>query len=248
MTDISGYRAKIGVIVPSTNTVVEHDAALLRLHGVTYHTGRMRITDPRIDNNANFEALIMQIRQAIVPALEDVMTCKPDAMMMGMSGETFWGGAQGHDAFVERVRESTGGMQVTTGAASCRAALEAFAVRRIAVFSPYQPVADEQVHRYFSEVGFQVATVKGLKAPSATAIADIAPEEIIATLKDIDAPDVDAIVQVGTNLSMIGVADQAEHWLGKPVVAINAATIWHALRSSGINDTWGGSGRLLREF
>lgn len=248
MTDITGYRAKIGVIVPSTNTVVEHDAAMLRPHGVTFHTGRMRITDPRMDNNTNFEALIMQIRQAIGPALEDVITCKPDVMMMGMSGETFWGGAKGHDAFVERVRESTGGMQVTTGAASCRAALEAFGVQRIAVFSPYQPVADEQVRRYFTEVGFEIATVKGLKAASATAIADISAAEVITTLREIDGPDVDAIVQVGTNLSMIGIADQAEHWLGKPVVAINAATIWHTLRTAGINDTWGRSGRLLREF
>jgi maleate isomerase len=59
---------------------------------------------------------------------------------------------------------------------------------------------------------------------------------------------VDAIVQVGTNLSMVGIADQAEHWLGKPVVAINAATIWHTMRSAGFQDTWAGAGRLLREF
>ncbi len=248
MPDITGYRAKVGVIVPSTNTVVEHDTALLRPHGVTFHTGRMRITDPRMDSNANFEALILQIREAITAALDDVMTAKPDVMMMGMSGETFWGGAKGHDAFMQRVTEATGGLQVTTGAAACRAALEALGVQRIAVFSPYQPVADEQVIRYFGEVGFDVVRMKGLKAPSATAIAEIGPAQVIRTLREIDSDDVDAIVQVGTNLSMVGIADQAEHWLGKPVVAINAATIWHTLRSAGFTDTWAGAGRLLREF
>jgi maleate isomerase len=55
-------------------------------------------------------------------------------------------------------------------------------------------------------------------------------------------------VQVGTNLSMVRAADQAEHWLGKPVIAINAATIWHTLRSAGFTDTWGGAGTLLRNF
>ncbi|MET0447058.1 MAG: hypothetical protein ABW004_01575 [Aeromicrobium sp.] len=248
MPDITGYRAKVGVIVPSTNTVVEHDTALLRPHGVTFHTGRMRITDPRMDSNANFEALILQIREAITGALDDVMTAEPDVMMMGMSGETFWGGAKGHDAFLERVTEATGGLQVTTGAAACRAALEALGVTRIAVFSPYQPIADEQVLRYFTEVGIEIVTIKGLKAPSATAIAAIGPEQVIETLKEIDSSDAQAILQVGTNLSMVGIADHAEHWLGKPVVAINAATIWHTMRTAGIGDTWAGAGRLLREF
>lgn len=248
MPDITGYRAKVGVIVPSTNTVVEHDTALLRPHGVTFHTGRMHISDPRMDNNTTYEALILQIRGAIDAALADVMTAKPDVMMMGMSGETFWGGAKGHDAFMQRVTEATGGLQVTTGASACRAALEAFGVQRIAVFSPYQPVADIEVVRYFTDVGFDVARMHGMKAKSATAIAEISPEDVIEVMREIDSADVEAIVQVGTNLSMVRVADQAEHWLGKPVISINAATIWHTMRTAGLQDTWGNAGRLLREF
>ena len=42
------------------------------------------------------------------------------------------------------------------------------------------------------------------------------------------AGDVDAIIQVGTNLSMVRLAAAAEMWLGKPVIAINTATYWHA--------------------
>ncbi len=57
----------------------------------------------------------------------------------------------------------------------------------------------------------------------------------------------DAIVQAGTNLSMVRLADEAERWLGKPVVAINAATLWHALRANGIRDRLAGFGSLLRE-
>ncbi len=60
--------------------------------------------------------------------------------------------------------------------------------------------------------------------------------------------DVDAIVQVGTNLSMVRLAAAAELWLGKPVIAINTATYWHALRANGIADKIAGFGRLLEEF
>ena len=58
----------------------------------------------------------------------------------------------------------------------------------------------------------------------------------------------DALVQVGTNLSMIRVAAMAELWLGKPVLAINAATYWHALRANGIAEKIAGCGRIFEEF
>ena len=62
------------------------------------------------------------------------------------------------------------------------------------------------------------------------------------------ADDVDAIIQTGTNLSMVRLAAAAELWLGKPVIAINTATYWHALRANGIRDQAGGFGRLLEAF
>ena len=56
------------------------------------------------------------------------------------------------------------------------------------------------------------------------------------------------ILQVGTNLSMVKLAAAAELFLGKPVIAINTATYWHALRTAGIADKNGGMGRLLEDF
>jgi maleate isomerase len=63
-----------------------------------------------------------------------------------------------------------------------------------------------------------------------------------------DGRDTDALIQVGTNLSMVRLAAAAELWLGKPVIAVNAATYWHALRAFGIKDKIAGFGRLLEEF
>ena len=59
------------------------------------------------------------------------------------------------------------------------------------------------------------------------------------------ADGVDAIIQAGTNLAFAEVAAIAEFWLGKPVIAINTATYWHALRSMGIMDQMDGFGDLL---
>ena len=46
-------------------------------------------------------------------------------------------------------------------------------------------------------------------------------------VRQVDADDVDAIVQVGTNLSTYGIFPTIEKWLNKPVLPINVATIWH---------------------
>ena len=67
-------------------------------------------------------------------------------------------------------------------------------------------------------------------------------------LRDIDGDDIDAILQVGTNLANGEVAAEAERWLEKPVLAMNVVTYWDALRRSGIEDRVLGCGRVLEEF
>ncbi|MDE0171371.1 MAG: arylmalonate decarboxylase [bacterium] len=246
MPDVVGYRAKFGVIVPSTNTVVEHDFNMIGPRGVTFHTGRMYIETPTLDSDETFLALIGQIRASISVAVRDVVTCQPDYMVMGMSAETFWNGVEGNRRFEARIRDATG-LELSTGATSCRTALELLGVERIAVLTPYQPVADREVARFFTEAGFSVRRAEGLKCPTATSIAEVTRPRLINVLRDLDGEDVDAIVQAGTNLSMVRLAAEAEEWLGKPVIAINAATLWHALRSSGFDDRFEGFGSLLAE-
>ena len=247
MPDVVGYRAKFGVIVPSTNTVVEADYNRMAPHGVTFHTGRMYIARPALDSDEAFETLLRDIRASRAIAVRDVVTCKPDYIVMGMSAETFWGGAAGNARFIDEVRAQAGGLGVSTGASACRAGLERLGCKRLAVLSPYQPVADANVTRFFEESGFTVVRFTGLRCPSATTIADVTEHDLVPVLRKLDGDDVDAIVQVGTNLSMVRLADAAERWLGKPVLAINAVTLWHALRANGITDQFPGCGSLLRE-
>jgi maleate isomerase len=246
MTDVVGERANVGVIIPSTNTVVEHDFWSVGVRGVTYHAGRIYIDEGSLDSDDAFEALLDQVHDRIGDAIRNVMTTAPDHLVMGMSAETFWGGVEGNREFEADLRDRTG-LEVTTGATATREALELFDAERVAFVTPYQPVGDEHVRTFYREAGFEVADVEGLRCPSATAIAAVTERELVDALRRVDGPDVDAIVQVGTNLSMLELADEAERWLDKPVVAINAATLWHALRAIGIDDRFDGFGTLLRE-
>ena len=86
-----------------------------------------------------------------------------------------------------------------------------------------------------------------LECTSWTGIAAVTPADCRDAIRRLDGDDVDAVVQVGTNLSMVRLAAAAELWLGKPIIAINAAIYWHALRANGIGDRMSGFGRLLEE-
>lgn len=246
MTNVVGPRAVFGVIVPSTNTVVEHDYWRAGVSGIAYRAGSMYIPNPVMADDNDFQGLLGQIRASINTAVRDVLTAEPDHMVMGMSAETFWGGVAGNAAFEQRLRDRTG-LPVTTGASSCRAALRELGCRRIAVFSPYQPIADKEVGRFFTEAGFDVAAITGLRCPTAMDIARVGDERLRKVVAELDGPEVEAIVQVGTNLSFVDLADRLEAELGKPVIAINAATLWHALREHGFDDRVEGAGQLLRE-
>jgi maleate isomerase len=244
MTTVLAPRAAFGVIVPSTNTVVEDEYYRFRAPGVSFHAGRILIRNAQLDSDETFEAFLADLREQIGYAVESVLTCKPDHLIMGMSAETFWGGAAGNAEFERWIRELSG-LEVFTGASACHAALSKLGVRRIGVITPYQPVADEQVRAFFTELGYEVSAVHGLKCDSATSIAEVSPAEIRAAFAAVDGPGVDALVQAGTNLPVIGVADELERELGKPVIPINAATLWHAYRECGITDRIEGAGRLL---
>ncbi len=68
--------------------------------------------------------------------------------------------------------------------------------------------------------------------------------ELLATSDN----NLDAIVQCGTNMSLLNVTEKLEPVLGIPVLGINAVTFWYALRENGFVNPFNGGGRLFREF
>jgi maleate isomerase len=245
-----GSRGRIGVIIPSTNIGVEYDCLQFVPPGVTWHFSRFWVAQPDLSSDNMFLAFIDEIRKTIPDAMRNIMTCEPSYIMMGMSAETFWGGLAGNAEFEQRLREDIGpDIGLTSGAAALKAALDRFGARKVSALTPYQSVGDEQVHRFLVESGYEVHKVVGLKCDTATSIAHTPPREVIdCVLNELDAPDVDAIVQAGTNLSTVNIFPTLEHQLGKPVIPINVATIWHSFRAHGINDRFYGKGWLMERY
>jgi maleate isomerase len=221
----------------------------MRPVGVTNHYRGIYVTDPDALSDEDFLAGTTAISNATLDAVRAVITCKPDYLVMGMSAVTFYGGIAGGEAFKRQVREVAGGLNVSIGSEALVTALRAYGgIKRVSFVSPYFPIANAEVRGYLAESGFETVRDAALQCRCWTDIAKVQPERLCEVLAELDGPDVDALVQVGTNLSMVGLAAETEQRLGKPVIAINTATYWYALRAIGIADKVPGHGRLLEEF
>ena len=247
MADRLGYRLKLGIVIPSTNTIVQPETDAMRPEGVTNHIGRIHIPDLPLTNDTEFAQIMTAIEPDLFGAVDRVMSCRPAHVIMAMSIPTFWGGMAGASQLLERLK-ARAGVSVSLGSLACVEALRKFPqVRNVGILTPYQPVGDAQVARFFEENGWRVAAVHSLKRPSEVLIGHATTQDLVDGLKALASQGVDAIVQAGTDLAMADVAAEAEHWLGIPVLAINVATYWSALRENGISDRIRGLGALLSE-
>jgi maleate isomerase len=247
MPDALAPRLKFGVITPATNTIVQPEYDAMRPRGVTNQMARVVIPDSPVGNDSEFAAMMNQVRGSIEAALDAVMTCSPGGVVLGMSAETFWEGVLDANA-VQAHLESRAGVKVILGTQACLAAIQRYGgIRRISIITPYMPSGDAQVRRSFTDSGFEVVNLLGLKCNSPLLMAHEPPERLRRAVREVDDSSVELILQVGTNLAFAGVAAEAERWLGKPVLAVNTCTYWHALRSCGIEDKLEGFGSLLIE-
>lgn len=244
MPDHLGYRKKFGTLGPSTNTIVQPDFDDLRPIGVTNHYQRIPIPNDPVNNTEEFLQLVENINVATLESIDALRSLEMDYMVMGMSAATFWGGRASAEKYLARMRERAG-VGVTCGSFAIEAALNTVKAKRVAFLSPYFEVANDNVRLFLQDCGFTVVRDVCLKRPSPVLIAHTTDEMCRQAIRQIDGDDVDVIVQVGTNLSMIRLAAAAELFLGKPVIAINTATYWHALRSVGISDKKAGFGSLM---
>ena len=121
-------RGTFAVILPSTNVAVEAEYAQMLVPGISWHSGRILIKNPALDSDEAFEQFMVDLREEIGAAVTSVMTACPDFMVMGMSSETFWGGKAGAAQFETLMKDLSGGLDITTGAQACNAALEVLGV------------------------------------------------------------------------------------------------------------------------
>lgn len=243
--DVLGYRAKVGILVPASNTIVEPEMAAMQPPGVTNHVSRMsRVNRPvhDLEKYKKFLGASVEMDAAI-----DVLTaCEPDIIVHGHSVDSLAKGLSGADAMRAHMQALSGGIPVMLPAHAMLKALDVLGKpKNLGILTPWMPPADEACTAFFNEAGYNVLAIKGLQHPTPLHIATAASELLNQAVDEINVDGVDCIIKVGTNSSMSFLVDDMEARLGKPVLTVNVITYWAGLRQLGIEDPLKGFGQLV---
>lgn len=245
--DTLATRAKVGVVVPATNTIVQPEFEAMRPNGVTNHVTRMRLPPrPYDDQNEYKKALETEVGQ-LEEALALLTVCEPHVIAHGHSIHSFRG--DGARALAEEQRlEALTGVPFITPSRAVLAGLEAIGKpATVAILTPYWPAADEMISAFFESCGYKVLGAAGLKSTGPTAVARFTSQQILEGFRSVDKPGVDVLLHVGTNLPVSALTPQVESVHGKPLIGVNVATYWLALRRLGIMDKLPGMGMLAEQ-
>ena len=238
MTDALGTRAVLAVLVPATNTMVEPDLASLQPPGVTNQT--FRFPFPELPTNPD------RLLELMEPAIAQMLACEPDHLVLAYSPE-YMPEAAGVARRLRATLEATSGLGVTTATAAVSAALRGLNCRRLGIVTPFPEQANAAVLSHFQGEGFEVGAMESLASAQKGKVfsARISAEQIRAAFRAVNHSGVDGLLQVGTNLVATSLVEELEQELGKPVIAVNTATYWHALHHLGLHTPVEGCGRLM---
>ena len=246
MKALSRGRARIGVLVPFTNTNLEPDLAMLCPAGVSVHIARIGGYDedevPDEDQMAALGAANMDEPLAMLQAVT------PDVLMYGCTSATLAHGPTFDRDLAATIR-SQSGAQTVTAASSLVNALKALGVDRIGFASPYVASLNDRAIAFLADEGFTcVARADFDGRLSNDGQGALTPEDVYALGLRADTPEAEVIVLSCTDMRAIEVIDRLEQALGKPVITSNQAMMFQTLQMLGITDTPAGFGRLFERL
>src|SRR5260370_19220696 len=89
--DTLGYRKRIGIIVPSTNTTVGPECELFRVPGVTCHTGRVTIKERPLNTEEAFFEHMTMMPEGMRTAIDQIMTGRLHQLIVVIAPGSFLG-------------------------------------------------------------------------------------------------------------------------------------------------------------
>lgn len=237
-----GWRAKIGVIVPPTNTVNEAEWNLMAPEGVSVHATRMPLHDGASGGEGK-RRLYGDIGQAAGYLAEAGL----DAIAYGCTAGSMVQPVSEFGDFMGGIA----GVPCVTTAGSLVEAAGVLGADRIAIATPYHDTLNEHEARFFTESGFEVANIAGLGIGADgpedyVRIARTDRDEIAEHAVNSDTDDADLLLVSCTDFPVLGLIPELEDRLGKPVITSNQATFWATLRAARIEDRFEAFGALLK--
>lgn len=214
---------RLGVIVPSTNTVVESDYAREKPEDVTVHTSRMYLEETTAEDERRM------VTEYLPGAVRDLATCRPDTVVFACTSAGAVLGEAGERELIADLSERVHAPVVSTNDAVARA-LSRRGIRRPTVVTPYVRDLTDRIVAGLARHGMTVPQAYGMEIVDPFAIADVTPAEIAAFVRDhVELDDTDALFVSCTNLRAMEAREELAQWSGLPMVTSNQAALEQAV-------------------
>jgi maleate isomerase len=241
--DKFGYRARIGLVYIASSIVMEPECYAMCPPGVSVHTTRIPLGPANLDNllglaNSEVEHLLEATRLLVMAPLQSIV--------FACTAGSFIGGLGYDERVIERMREVSKGIPVTTTSSAVVKAFKALGSKKLVVVTPYTREVTDRAVVFLQQHGFSVLNSSCFGYENDLDMGFIPPERVYEMARLIDTSDADGVFLSCTNLRAISIIDELERDLGKPVVSSNQASFWYALRLAGIKDIVQNYGRLMR--
>ncbi len=234
-----GWRARIGVIYPSSG-LRNTDFVRLAPPGVSAHVTRVSFkslgTVAAIKEMSEVENLLQAARL--------LAHVEPSSITWADTSGSFLFGSSGDADQIKAIEKETG-IPASTTSTACVKAFEALGVSNICVASPYLQEVNESMEAFLWARALKVVRLESLELRESSRIARVEPETVYQLSKRAASSGGEALFVPCTDFLDLDLIQTLERDLSIPVVAANQATMWHALRLSGIQDHLEGFGRLM---
>lgn len=232
MPDRFGPRGTCAVIIPQQNANMQPEYELMRPHGINNQAYRFDIS------------VHDKVPEAVINTIPQTHGCYPDMIIVGNSFEMREETPEEYAADYQAMKKLAEGVQFSTAADGCLAALHTLGAKRIAVLSPMSEAYSRNVQTFYANHGFETPHAAWLEVKESRDIIKVTVDQILKAFDSKGFDEVDTILHVGSALGIVGMLTELEAKLGRPIVSSNAAAYWYALRKFGITDTRDDIGKL----
>jgi len=235
--EISGWRGKIGLILPSVQTVTEPLYNRIAPEGVAFFSSRILISQ-------GFMADHKQVEKEAIRAGRELATAEVDCIAYCCTASGIFLGIKGDLEFCAELERETA-IPTTSTLSSILKALAVLELKKLVLISPYVGEMHAAEEKFFQTNGFDILNSCSMEIDSGKKFAKVSPGDIYRFCRQSWSTQADGLLISCMNFNAMPCVAFLEKDLGKPVLTSHSATLWNSLRMIGVKEPISGFGKLL---
>lgn len=218
-------RYRLGLIVPSSNTVMEQEFREILPIEISVHTARIQLRHVVVTE-------LLEMEQQIRGEASKLADANVDVIGFGCTSGSFVRGKSYDRQIVNAIQRVAGKPAVATAGAIVDA-LRSLGLSTISVATPYTDLINDLERKFLEQNGFSIVKMAGLGLTDNLEIGKLKPTTVFNLIKRVSLPKAEGVFASCTNMPTINAIADLEKTLKKPVVSSNTATLWAMLRKIG---------------